>query len=467
MATPRENAVTIGTTITADVAVIGAGNVGIAVAYYLLKNHGTRRIVLIDPRDPMSLTSARSGENYRNWWPHPVMTDFTNHSIALLEEIAAASNNRINMSRRGYALVTRRDKPMDLIEDLYRGYGNGAESLVRIHEGPHATAYTSSLAAAWDQTPDGVDVLCHPALIQATFPSYARDIATVLHIRRAGAISGQQLGQFMLETIRPAGGQVLRGEVIGIEGSDPFELTVVRPDGNCTVRAVRVVNAAGPFVQDVARLFGEDLPTSCIYQQKIAFEDRHGAIPRTMPFTVDLDGQTLPWSAEERAVLAEDPDAAPLLKPMPGGIHCRPDGSDSGRWIKLGWAFNQGASDPHGPEPTDEHFPDIVLRAASRLHPGLKTYIGRLPRGVQHYGGYYTLTDENWPLIGSMRVQGAFVAGALSGFGTMGACATGSLCAAWVSGSPLPGYAKALSSARYADATIMAELAAMRSRGVL
>jgi glycine/D-amino acid oxidase-like deaminating enzyme len=60
--------------LEADVAVIGAGNVGIAVAYYLVGRHGVPDVILIDARDPMSLTSAQSGENYRNWWPHPVMT---------------------------------------------------------------------------------------------------------------------------------------------------------------------------------------------------------------------------------------------------------------------------------------------------------------------------------------------------------------------------------------------------------
>ena len=70
-----------------DVAVVGAGSVGISVAYYLVRDLGIRRVVLIDPSDPMSLTSAQTGENYRNWWPHPVMTMFTDHSITLMEEL--------------------------------------------------------------------------------------------------------------------------------------------------------------------------------------------------------------------------------------------------------------------------------------------------------------------------------------------------------------------------------------------
>jgi hypothetical protein len=88
----------------------------------------------------MSLTSAQSGENYRNWWPHPVMTAFTNDSIDLLEKIASATGNRINMSQRGYALVTRRAKPTDLIDDLYTGYGDRADRLIRIHAGPTSAA---------------------------------------------------------------------------------------------------------------------------------------------------------------------------------------------------------------------------------------------------------------------------------------------------------------------------------------
>jgi glycine/D-amino acid oxidase-like deaminating enzyme len=100
-----------------------------------------------------------------------------------------------------------------------------------------------------------------------------------------------------------------------------------------------------------------------------------------------------------------------------------------------------------------------VLRGASRLQAKLAAYIGRLPRGARHYGGYYTMTDENWPLIGPMETPGAFVAGALSGYGSMAACATGAVCAAWVAGKPVPEYARALTLDRRSDAALMAELA--------
>ncbi|MEW9616171.1 FAD-binding oxidoreductase [Shinella sp. S4-D37] len=454
--------------ISTEVAVIGAGSVGIAVAYYLARKHGCRNIVIIDPRDPMSLTSAQSGENYRNWWPHPVMTAFTDDSIALLEDIASETGNRINMTRRGYALITRRSQPDDLIEDLFRGYGSEAEQLVRFHTGAGShSMYQPPASSAWEGAPGGIDVLQDKALIRQTFPAYADDVATILHVRRAGSISGQQLGQFMLEYIKANGGRLIRGDVTAIETGSPLTLRIATPEGHKTLSAEKVVNAAGPFLKDVADMVGENLGVSCVYQQKIAFEDREGIVPRDLPFTIDLDEQTLSWTDEEREILSEDPETARLTQMMQGGIHCRPDGAEDGKWIKLGWAFNHKPSDPHGPEPIDTQFPDIVLRGASRLQPGLATYIGKLPRGAHHYGGYYAMTEENWPLIGPMRTPGMFVAGALSGFGTMAACISGELCADWMVDKPKAPYAHMLAPSRYADSNIMAELKAQASRGHL
>jgi D-arginine dehydrogenase len=228
-----------------------------------------------------------------------------------------------------------------------------------------------------------------------------------------------------------------------------------------------VVDAAGPHVGEVAAMLGESLPVTTVLQQKIAFPDGRGAIPRTMPFAIDLDGQDLDWSDEERASLAADPEFAFLAAAMPGGIHCRPDGGESGRWVKLGWAYNATPSAAVATPEFDPHFPEIVLRAACRLNPSLKAYYGHLPRERVHYGGYYAMTAENWPLIGPLRSPGAFVLGALSGFGTMAACAAGELCAQWIAGAALPGYAKKLSPARYGDAALMAALSVAASKGVL
>ena len=442
-----------------EVAVIGAGSVGIAVAYYLVTQYGIRHLALIDARDPMSLTSAQSGENYRNWWPHPVMTAFTDHSTSLMEEIDGRSGGRLNMTRSGYALVSRRNRPHDLIDGLYRGYGEQS-TRVRIRESTESD-YEPPRRTPWSAAPDGVDVLLDQALIRRTFPAFAHDVATVIHIRRAGSISAQQLGAFMLETMRELGVRVQRANVRSITTGPAFDLELTSERGLQRMKADCVVNAAGPFIRDIGAMLGEDLPVRCVYQQKIAFEDRQCAIPRDLPFTIDLDAHRIPWTDDDRDLLAADPKTRYLVEPMAGGIHCRPDGPVDGDWIKLGWAYNERATDPHEEEPIDPNFSDVVLRGASRLHPGLASYIGRLPRGTHRYGGYYTMTGENWPLIGRMRSPGAFIAGALSGYGSMAACAAGQLCAAWVTDSPRPAYAGLLSSERHSDAALIAELVAL------
>ncbi len=65
------------------VAIIGTGIIGIATAYYLATRQGITDVLLMDVGQPMAFTSAQSGENYRNWWPHPSMVDFTNRGMGL------------------------------------------------------------------------------------------------------------------------------------------------------------------------------------------------------------------------------------------------------------------------------------------------------------------------------------------------------------------------------------------------
>lgn len=438
--------------------VIGTGVVGIATAYFLACRHGQRDIILIDRAQPMAFTSAQSGENYRNWWPHPAMVAFTNRSIDLMEEIARDSANRINMTRRGYALATRSSDIDEFVEQLHKGLGDEAANLIRFHGESGSPGYHGFDTPAWEQVPDGVDILQSPSLIREKFPGFDPAIRTIIHIRRGGDISGQQLGMYMLEYLREAGARRIAGEVVGIDRRDGFRVDAMTGDGVKHFEADRIVNAAGPFAGRIAAMVGVELPILNTFQQKIAFEDRQGAIPRVRPFSIDLDPQQIDWTDEERDMLLDDPKIAWLAKEMPGAVHCRPDGGDGGRWIKLGWAFNEKPAEATWEPPLDANFPEIVLRGASRLQPALKIYYGHLPRATHHYGGWYTRTEENWPLIGPMGPDGAFMNCAMSGFGTMAACAAGELCAAWITGTDLPDYAKGFSLERREDAALMAAL---------
>ena len=54
---------------TAEIVICGAGIAGVAAAYHLAVRRGVSDIVLVDERPPLSLTSDKSAECYRNWWP--------------------------------------------------------------------------------------------------------------------------------------------------------------------------------------------------------------------------------------------------------------------------------------------------------------------------------------------------------------------------------------------------------------
>jgi glycine/D-amino acid oxidase-like deaminating enzyme len=96
--------------------------------------------------------------------------------------------------------------------------------------------------------------------------------------------------------------------------------------------------------------------------------------------------------------------------------------------------------------------------------PGLEVYFGHMPKPVLD-GGYYTKTRENRPLIGPLPVEGAYMIGALSGYGLMAACAAGELLAAHITGSDLPDYAPAFTLERYQDPAYQKLLAAWDQTG--
>lgn len=462
------------------IAVIGAGLAGVATAYYLSRKYQHTSIALIDQRVPLSYTTAQSGNNYRNWWAHPSMKAFIDHSIDLMENIInladANGHSKIDITRGGYALATRADNIDELLHELQSGD-------VRLHQHNLAVTYGQSLSDDWRAAPDGVDVLSNPQLIREYFPAFNSDpengIKHVIHIRRAGDFDSQALGQHMLAYAKSHGTKLVNAEVTSIETPDSgprFKITMDDGQQRITQFADIVVNAAGPYVQHIAAMLGSELDIHNVFQQKILFADTHNAVPRNQPFSIDLDPQTLDWTAEERELLMQDPDMARFCETMQGGVHCRPEGGAQANWVKLGWAYNQRASSPKdeliNDENFDSSFPEIVLRAASSLNPSLKGYQEDMPKRMQHYGGYYSMTDENWPLIGPLEnknaiIDGAYVVGALSGFGSMAACAAGELVADWINHGDLPDYAHNLSLQRYQQPKVMQELAAMRSKGIL
>src|SRR5262245_60252972 len=235
---------------SARIVICGAGLAGISAAYYLATEHGCENIVLVEQGNPLSLTSDKSTEAYRNWWPGPdaAMTAFMDRSIDMLEGIARATDNRINMNRRGYLFATADRGKIAFLQDMAEKAEARGGGPARLHE-TASSSYVPSPERGFDFDLTGADVITEPGLIRRHFPYLAPETVAVAHARRAGWLSAQQLGMVMLEAARERGVKIVRGEVVGVDAaSGRVRAVQVESQGERrSLEATHFVLAAGPM----------------------------------------------------------------------------------------------------------------------------------------------------------------------------------------------------------------------------
>lgn len=434
---------------TASVVICGAGIAGISAAYHLAVRRGLRDVLLVDERPPLTLTSDKSTECYRNWWPGPgdAMVSLMNRSIDLLEDLTEESGNAFHLNRRGYLYATADPARIGLLRRAAEESSGLGAGPVRCH--PGGTPYPPAPPRGYAGHSAGADLILDPALIRQHFPYLSERTVAVLHARRCGWLSAQQLGMYLLERARERGVTFVAARVQSVEVAKGRARAVRLSTGE-RVATDAFVNAAGPFLKEVGAMLGVDLPVFSELHAKVIFRDERGVVPREAPMLIWVDPQRLPWSEGERALLAEDAETRRFLEELPPGVHLRPEGGDDSKILLMLWAYHTPPVEPVWPPRFDPHYFEIVLRGLSRMVPGLAAYLEKAPRPTID-GGYYTKTRENRPLIGPLPVQAAYVIGALSGFGVMAARAAGELLAAHVTGAPLPPYAPAFLLERYQD----------------
>lgn len=438
---------------SADVVICGAGLAGISAAYHLTVKQGITDVILVDERPPLTLTSDKSTECYRNWWPGPgdTMVRFMNHSIDLLEELADDSDNYFGLNRRGYVFLTADP-------DRAEGFRRTAETIsalgagpLRVHE-PGYSTYQPAPAEGYHDQPTGADLLLGTELILEQFPFVAKDVLAMLHPRRCGWLSAQQLGMYMLDEARARGARLVNGRMTGVNlnGGRVESVQVASDEGALRLATPVLVNAAGPLVREVGAMVGVDIPVFNELHGKISFNDAQHILPRDVPLMIWSDPVYLPWSDEERQELAGDKELNWLLDEFPAGVHFRPEGLGPSPVLLVLWTYDIEEQEPVWPPTFDDFYPEIVIRGLTRMVPGMSRYLGRMGRPWVD-GGYYCKTQENRPLICPLEVEGAFLIGALSGYGVMAGPAAGELLAAHVAGATLPGYAPAFDLKRYED----------------
>ena len=428
-----------------QVIICGAGIAGVSAAYFLVKA-GIKDILLLDDRPPLTLTSDRSTECYRSWWPDAEMIKLMNRSIDLMEQLADESGNIFHMNRRGYLYVTGDEtKILEWKEKLHQTSDLGGGE-VRIHSSTDA-GYQSSTTDGFHDQPEGIDLLIGTGLIRKQYPYLTDKAIAALHVRRAGWLSAQQMGMYMLEIAYKLGVQFESAHVDAVELSNG-SVSGVKLGTGAHLFCPIFVNAAGPYLKHVGRFLGINIPVQTELHLKVAFKDHLGVVDRNAPLLIWDDPQLLPWNIEEQSFLKSEPDSKWLTEMLPPGAHTRPEGSGESQSLLMLWEYKTKLMEPVFPLPVDEQYPEIILRGLSTMLPRLMEYFGRTPKPFVD-GGYYVKTPENLLLAGPLPVQGAFVIGAISGYGIMSACAAGELLASHIAGNHLPPYAPAFSMERY------------------
>ena len=471
---------------TADAVVLGAGIVGVAAAYHLVCRHGLKNVVVADPHPPLSRTSARSTECYRNFFETPALVAFMNDAIDGIEAHARACDNAFRLTRRGYLFASARgDSAARELSAAARAAADAGAGAVRVHAGstrqpPGQGAYVASLpepALAWpDGATDGFDLITCRATIAAHFPFLAPSANTVLHARRCGWLNAHLYGSYFLDEIRRAGAAVVPAHGVGVTLSHG-RVTGVRlryadgETGEVVVATNTVVNATGPHLQATQTALdphGGDrqaLHTRNDLHAKVSFRIPPGLVldvpspidavdptpagPATLadilgaraPMVIWNDPVMLAWSSEERAAMAEAAmaEATPpqqralfqaLLQELPSGLHFRPYGDNA---LLALWEFvHLNIPVPHPPPPDtttfwDPSYAEIVQRGLAQLIPALAPAVGTIRNVVD--GGYYCHSHDDHPLVGPHGPDGVFLCGGLRGVGIMGAEVTAALAA--------------------------------------
>ena len=392
----------------AEVVIAGAGIAGVAAAYQLAVRARLPRVVLVDPREPLSLTSSKGTEAYRNYWPGPddAMARLMDRSIDLLDQLDRDSEHAFELNRRGYVFLT----------------ADPAEAQrLSAHASPTAEFTHSGRT------------------IRARYPFVADSVLAMLHVRRAGFMNAMKLGHWLLTRARASGVELVCDEIVDVvvEGQ---RVAGVRLSSGTRIDTPRFVLAAGPLLPKWTARLALGVPLVNELHGKISFEDEAAVVPRDAPLMI--------WN-----------DAVDLAArgTFPAGVHLRPRGARSVLGI---WTYDTRIEDPAFPPAFAHDYADIVIRGLTAMIPGLAVYVGRDREAVVD-GGYYCKAPDNRPLIGPAAVEGAYVLGACSGFGIMASQAAAELLAAHLLDRPLPAYASAFHPRRFADPSYQRMLATM------
>lgn len=350
---------------TADVVIVGAGIIGLSTAYHLVARQPGLRVVVLEREAEVGTgATAKATGGIRHQFGTEVNVRLTQLSYPEFVRFPEEHGRQIGFRAHGYLFVA-----------------SSAES------------WRALRANAALQLRLGVPTrLVQSAEMGRLFPELRTDdlFGGAFCALDASANPSDAL-QGYLSSARARGVDVIRNAPVTAVETNGGAITGVRTRETGYATDV-VVNAAGPYVADVAALAGVELPAKPFRRQ--VFVMAHDArVPRGLPLTVDMDtGWYVHQDGSGRLLFGgTDKDSRPGLEPT------------------VDW----------------DGFDEVAAAAVTRV-PAL----AERAQVARAYAGIRTLTPDHHAIVGPVPdLAGFIVASACNGHGFMHAPAVGTLVA--------------------------------------
>lgn len=346
-----------------DIIIIGAGVIGCSLACHLCKL-GCTEVLLLE-REAFAGTGSTSKANggIRAQFSAAMNIEMSLLSMRLLDEMDAEMLSETGYKKAGYLFLTTDESRWQVLKQnvaFQKAHGVAVELLSR------------------EQTAAKIPFAKTDDLIGGSFG------------QRDGFIDPNGLVNAYLT----------RALAMGAHYLPNMQVTdLIREDGRVTgvkttaddFRAEKVVNCAGPWAKEIARIAGVDLPVEPVRRQ-IVVTGPTDKVPRVIPMIVDTD---------TGLVARREGDGVSL-------VYSNPDEPPGQRWI------------------FDPDFVEVVAPKMLHRFPILED------AGIdfrKSWAGCYEVSPDHHAIIGESGVPGFYLCNGFSGHGVMHAPAAGLLLA--------------------------------------
>lgn len=334
---------------TAEVAIIGGGIMGLSTAYYLAKR-GVSDVIILEKDLLAQASTGLSVGGIRQQFSNPANIRLSQESVRVYEHFEDEFGSDIKFRQVGYIFLAQ-------MEETWNDFLSAVETQ-RQHDSPVEVLSPEDIKQRWPYL--NVD-----DLKGGTFgpeDGYADPYLAAMGF----ANSARKFGVRIEEKTKVTGISIESGRVQGVETAKG------------SISAPAVVNVAGPWGGEVARMAGADLPVKP-FRRQVFMTKSFDAIPKPVPMIIDQD-VTFYFRGEEPGII-------------------------------------MGMSNPDEPSSfnlnVDRDFLEKVIEAAVHRAPILEK--AEILRG---WGGLYTITPDDNPIIGEAPgVEGLFSAIGFSGHG--------------------------------------------------